>query len=572
MTNFVPTLDNLLTANGITNRAYGLTGFGGGGIGNGGRTIQVGGMQFGTASQFQTATGNLMTTGAFEDGYDAIQFVLDTYNFAPAGTGSRIIILVTDEDRDVADGSDTFASVQANLNAAGAVLSGIIGQQATDQGGTAAVGTNSISAFTDTNNDGVPETSTAPIFTTDAGTTFEDYTQLILSNPNGFVGDVTRIGAGGTDLQAFAAALANSFLEIIVVAPNADPVIITASTDTARNMARVLSTTLNDRGASVLLLRKNSVSGLGGAEDATAQFGAIGSLAVNLPTQQVEPSAFGPALLQGGAFHNGDGGFFLSVSGGFADFNHDAPFTNFDRNSYSIIGGVDKIVQPNMVLGAAFGYQTADNDINGGGNVDADSWSGAIYGSVLTSSGLVLSGNVSYGEIDFDTSRVAGGVTFSGSTSADILGVSARATTTKQYDEFLISTSVEGGFADYTIDAFTETTMGGVTFGEINDSHVWLAPRVDIAKSIETDNGIISPRVGIGAQFQSGRDDAIGTTTGAATIASALPSVDNAVFNVRAGADFTTTSSSMIASINYEGDFGSTITSHSFEGRLSFNF
>ena len=54
---FVTDLDARLTAAGVTSRQFGLTGFGGGGVGNLGRTFNVGGMLLGSAATSGRAEG-----------------------------------------------------------------------------------------------------------------------------------------------------------------------------------------------------------------------------------------------------------------------------------------------------------------------------------------------------------------------------------------------------------------------------------------------------------------------------------------------------------------------------------
>ncbi len=48
-----------------------------------GMLIDVGGGAFGTAAQFSTATGSLVTSGATEDGWAGINYGLTNYTFRP---------------------------------------------------------------------------------------------------------------------------------------------------------------------------------------------------------------------------------------------------------------------------------------------------------------------------------------------------------------------------------------------------------------------------------------------------------------------------------------------------------
>ncbi|MBL9032866.1 MAG: PEP-CTERM sorting domain-containing protein [Phycisphaerae bacterium] len=118
----IASLDAGLAAKGVQAQ-YGLVGFGGGGAGNAGRQINVGGGQFGTAAQFAAAAGSLVTTGATEDGYAGVNFALG-YTFRPGA--AQNFILITDEDRDVVNGAVTFASLSAALNARNALLNVVV--------------------------------------------------------------------------------------------------------------------------------------------------------------------------------------------------------------------------------------------------------------------------------------------------------------------------------------------------------------------------------------------------------------------------------------------------------------
>src|SRR6056297_2298204 len=123
--NFASDIETALSGSGFSTVNFGLTGFGNGiggdfGADNLGRLIEVGGDFFGDASEFATATGNLVLDGGFEDGFSAIDFILRTY---PITVGaSTTIILVTDEDRDDGNPSLSFGSISDDLNDLGVNL------------------------------------------------------------------------------------------------------------------------------------------------------------------------------------------------------------------------------------------------------------------------------------------------------------------------------------------------------------------------------------------------------------------------------------------------------------------
>ena len=82
-----------------------------------GRSLTANGNQFFGASDFATAASNLVTSGSFEDGYSAIDYTFNNYNFRSDAV--KNFILVTDEDRD--NGNNALLLY---LSQSGAVLFG----------------------------------------------------------------------------------------------------------------------------------------------------------------------------------------------------------------------------------------------------------------------------------------------------------------------------------------------------------------------------------------------------------------------------------------------------------------
>lgn len=123
----IASLDSGLIAAGVGTGGinnYGLVGFGGGSGHTAGHSHTVGGADWGSATDFATATGSLLLNGAFEDGWDGINYALDNYTFR-AGAALNIV-LVTDEDRDNYNGALSYASVLGNLNTHGAILNSVV--------------------------------------------------------------------------------------------------------------------------------------------------------------------------------------------------------------------------------------------------------------------------------------------------------------------------------------------------------------------------------------------------------------------------------------------------------------
>ena len=113
----IAALESSLKAAGITNNRYGLTGFGGE-DGPGAHVHNVGSGLWGTATEFDTAMTGVSASGSGpEDGLQAINFVMDTYDFRSWDDGyTTMFFLVTDEPRSVLDGSLTFEGTAERLS------------------------------------------------------------------------------------------------------------------------------------------------------------------------------------------------------------------------------------------------------------------------------------------------------------------------------------------------------------------------------------------------------------------------------------------------------------------------
>ena len=108
----IPQLDTAMQSQGLVDNRFGLVGFGSSSE-TLGRSLPVGGANFGNSAQFATATNSLRLNGWFEDGYSAIDFALSNYTFR-AGAAVNFI-LVTDEDRDNGNSSLNFNNMLARL-------------------------------------------------------------------------------------------------------------------------------------------------------------------------------------------------------------------------------------------------------------------------------------------------------------------------------------------------------------------------------------------------------------------------------------------------------------------------
>lgn len=137
LTSIITTLDQSLNNAGVANNRYGLVGFA-----NTGRILQSGGDRWMNVQNFQTASRSLSTSrSGSEDGYDGIFFAMSNYTFRPSA--SRVMVLVTDEDRTTVNSSRNFANTAALLTDQNVIFSIVANANMEDGNGTAAYGVES---------------------------------------------------------------------------------------------------------------------------------------------------------------------------------------------------------------------------------------------------------------------------------------------------------------------------------------------------------------------------------------------------------------------------------------------
>jgi len=218
LTTAISNLDADLQTAGVTLNNYGLVGYGGHSPNaNSGHKHLVGGNDFGTAAQYSTAAGTLVTSGGTEDGYAGINFALNNYALR-AGNFAHQIILVTDEDRDNTNNALTFASILADLKANGAVLNVIVNNPFS-VGGMAAIGVSADGTAYVANGMGGFTAMAGGVVGNGSGTTENDYVALAHA-AGGAAWDLNILRNGGLDAQSFSAAFtAIKVQEIIIVPP-----------------------------------------------------------------------------------------------------------------------------------------------------------------------------------------------------------------------------------------------------------------------------------------------------------------------------------------------------------------
>ncbi len=207
----VTSLEANLVAAGETGNNYGLVGFGDyytGGTYQQAHEHLVGGASLGSAADLATATSGLVTTGGFEDGWQAIDFALNNYTFTSSAVN---FILITDEDRDATPGlSLSYAGMETALAEAGVVLNAVV--NATLNSG--AVGTNGTDDYLPDGSGGFTTAATSG-FSGGYGSTIADYSNLAIAT-GGASWDLNQLRAGGLTAASFTAAFVDIKVEEII--------------------------------------------------------------------------------------------------------------------------------------------------------------------------------------------------------------------------------------------------------------------------------------------------------------------------------------------------------------------
>ncbi|MFE8071711.1 PEP-CTERM sorting domain-containing protein [Marinobacteraceae bacterium S3BR75-40.1] len=181
------------------NAEYGLTGFGASSVS--GHKHTVGGGDFGTASEFDTATSSLTLSGVTEDGWQALDFAMKNYNYTSGALAN--FILVTDEDRDNTDGSLSYSSVLNDLKSMGALLNAVVNVTFKCGDGTQALGMDSDgNGYVADGSGGFTSCNGATAFNNyGGGSSISDYVDLALAT-GGAAWDLNQLRTNDNNLSA----------------------------------------------------------------------------------------------------------------------------------------------------------------------------------------------------------------------------------------------------------------------------------------------------------------------------------------------------------------------------------
>ncbi|MEI4231794.1 autotransporter outer membrane beta-barrel domain-containing protein [Roseovarius sp. D22-M7] len=449
--NFASDIDTALSGAGFSTVNFGLTGFGGGGTGNLGRSFDIGGALFGNAADFSTATTNLVTSGGFEDGYSAIDFILGTYP-STAGT-STTLILVTDEDRDDGNAALTFGSISSELNARGINLISVINADFQDADGNPAIATDGSTAFIQ---DGTGFTTAAYDPATGvvsaAGATEADYIELAFSTPNGCAASLNDLRAGGDAATAFSEVL----LQCLTTAATGGGGLI-IPLNQYRDSTTVV---MENHRAQVRRLAFGPGALLNPEEDMATQ------------NAQVVDDMFSMDGLRG----------YAMVTGYSGDYDAYQDNVGLDYDGYGIIVGADHtqaIASGIVRFGASVGYGELDADLKETrSSLDTDSTTLQLYAAYARPDGFYTQGNLQYAWHEFDNRRVAGGSTFVGTPDGE--SYSAEVEVGYRLDPMPLSKDPARlaalhvtpfaalGYENHDVDGYTESN-GGVTVASFDE-------------------------------------------------------------------------------------------------------
>jgi len=212
-------LDADLLGAGVTSRSYGIVGYGGAG---GGDPRAVGGTGLSDSATTKANLANLVTSGSVEDGYEAIQFAIDTFTFT-AGAAVNFI-LVTDEERDVAGGPN-LASIRTAMTSRNILLNAVINNPFTSDNGASSevIGMDSDGTAYLADGLGSFTTDTGATIGNGVGNTEVDYAALALAT-GGAAWNLNILRDGGNSALSFGEAFVDIKVSEIVTQQPTPPI------------------------------------------------------------------------------------------------------------------------------------------------------------------------------------------------------------------------------------------------------------------------------------------------------------------------------------------------------------
>lgn len=152
-------------------------------------------------------------------------------------------------------------------------------------------------------------------------------------------------------------------------------------------------------------------------------------------------------------------GLFANGTFSFGNRDETSREAGFDFETLGVTLGVDYRVTNNVVLGVAFGYISADADLDAsGGSVDTQGVTASLYGTYYLANAFYVDGIASAGWNDYDVDRT---IRYS-LPSTDINGIPTGGTTTVDQTA---TADTDGTQYALSVGAGYDFTRGGLTFG-----------------------------------------------------------------------------------------------------------
>lgn len=198
-------------------------------------------------------------------------------------------------------------------------------------------------------------------------------------------------------------------------------------------------------------------------------------------------------------------GAFVNAAYNWGDVDRTDLQDGYDFSNWGLVAGLDYRIDPNLVLGGAFGYQKTKSDYDDDlGKVDATTYSLAVYGTYYKDN-WYFDGLVGYGWINYDTERV---INIPSTTS--VPGIRTRATASPDGNQWSV---VVGGGYNFVREATTITPF--LRFGYLwvkNDAFSENEPVAGLGLAVD-ERTIDSVQSALGVRLSH----AIGTSFGVVT-------------------------------------------------------
>lgn len=534
---YVQNLDTILNKQGVTINQYGLMGFGGSSYGSapaneGGRETSSSALyhyfnlsgtnKFGTSTQFSSITNQLVTSGGTEDGYRAMDYILQNYKFRSNAGAS--IMLITDESRDSDNSAmrsglteTALMDIENTLKKDRIVVHAVVSQGLADKNGNAAVAVvgadpNTGFAYVKDTSGIVHKVQGYQILATGDTKypsnldTTAAYTKLAL-RLGGTVMDIDQLRGLYADPTALASLNQELAQLVASISAGQAPVIgidCSVASGTAAQICAALGRS-NNQGLQQLLgnigqngnsanrqllrLAPSSISQNQQAVLSHTRFmmnflgqrlsslrrgsGPRADIGINDYMKNGVQISGTNGQTGGGASADDNSGTAFYIRGAYSQGHQkdDPSAAGYDSNRYTIAAGFDKEINRDFLLGAVFGYSNSDASFNNsGGDSKGDTYTVSGYTSYQFKPNWFVEGVVGLGRTDFRTNRATGFGIAKSSSDADQWHVSLGLVSEFGNQELSIQPHARLRYTDIRIGGYTES--GSISALRVNSHRV----------------------------------------------------------------------------------------------------